>query len=428
MVRLDPGVNIIQDFTVPLLILAVVAMLIQQTMATVAKTAIPVLFPTIALDLGTASEAVLAYTWVFAVVGVLVMAGCGTFIMRYGAIRISQIGGLLMAAGLGLAALVAVSFWAAALWVDVLLLALAAMLISVGSTSATPASSEILARYAPPRIAPFIFSLKQTGVPAGIAIAGALVLPLSVWIGWQAALGVTAATCLVIALGLQPCRREFDRDRNPGQKLALGDVKETVRSVWQQPPLRTMAMAAFVFVGLQAIFTNFTVVYLYEVLDYTAVEAGAVLGLTTLVAVPARIFWGIVASTMMPARPLLGLLAAVMAVAATAMGAFTPDWSPWQVSAVCVVIAMTALSWHGVLLSEVARVAPQGSVGRLTGGVLAFGTAGQVASPLLFGALYFPFGYQAAYLAVALPAAAVAFVMLRRDAAMAPSHPTSNAK
>ena len=76
---------------------------------------------------------------------------------------------------------------------------------------------------------------------------------------------------------------------------------------------------------------------------------------------------------------------------------------------------MTALSWHGVLLSEVARLALDGSVGRLTGGVLAFGTAGQVASPLLFGALYFPLSYQAAYLAVALPAAVVAAIMLRRS-------------
>ncbi|MBT4487910.1 MAG: MFS transporter [Rhodospirillaceae bacterium] len=393
----------------PLLLLAVVAMLVQQTMATVAKTAIPVLFPAIALELGAASQAVLAYTWVFAVIGVLVMAGCGTFIIRYGAIRMSQVGGLLMAGGLVLAALAGIDYWT-----GIVMLTLGAVLISAGSTSATPASSEILARYAPPRIAPFIFSIKQTGVPAGIAIAGALVLPLSVWIGWQSALLVTAGICLVIAAGLQPCRREFDRDRNPEQKLAFGDVKETVRAVLQQPALRAMAMAAFVFVGLQAIFTNFTVVYLYEELHYTAVEAGAILGLTTLVAVPARIFWGLVASTIMPARPLLGLLAAVMAVAAAAMGAFSPEWSQWQVSAVCVVIAMTALSWHGVLLSEVARIAPDGAVGRLTGGGLAFGTAGQVASPILFGALYFPFGYQAAYLAVALPAAVVAVIMLRR--------------
>jgi fucose permease len=207
----------------------------------------------------------------------------------------------------------------------------------------------------------------------------------------------------------------FDRNRRPEQKLAFADLKETIHAVLQDPALRSMALAAFVFVGLQSIFTNFTVVYLYEELNYAAVEAGAILGLTTLVAVPARIFWGVVASTMVPARVLLGILAAVMALGAAAMGAFTTGWSQWQVTLVCIVISMTALSWHGVLLSEVARAAPDGAVGRLTGGVLAFGTAGQIASPLLFGALYFPFGYQAAYLAVAMPALAVSAVMLRRQ-------------
>jgi MFS family permease len=153
---------------VQLLILAVVAMLVQQTMATVAKTSIPVLFPAIALDLGVAPEAVLGFTWVFACVGMVVMAGCGTFIIRYGAIRISQLGGLVMALGLGLAALATLDFWT-----GLAVLALGAALISAGSTAATPASSEILARYAPAKTAPLIFSIKQTGVPAGIAIAGA---------------------------------------------------------------------------------------------------------------------------------------------------------------------------------------------------------------------------------------------------------------
>ena len=383
-------------------------MLIQQTMATVAKSAIPVLFPTIALDLGTAAETVLVYAWVLAVVGVLVMAGCGTFIIRYGAIRISQVGGLLMALGLFI-----VTFSNLETWVGILALSLAAILISAGSTSATPASSEILARYAPSRIAPLIFSIKQTGVPAGIAIAGVLLLPLAVWIGWRAAILAAAGVCLLIAISLQLCRREFDSIRNPLQELAFGDVRETVYFVFRQPALRTLAVAAFVFVGLQAIFTNFTVIYLYEELKYTAVQAGTVIGLTTLVAIPARIFWGVMASTMISARLLLGVLAAVMAVAMAVMGSFSAVWSQWQVSAICVVIAMTAMSWHGILLSEVARIAPTGSVGRLTGGVLAFGTAGQVASPILFGALYFPFGYQAAYLAVACPAAAVAIVRLR---------------
>ena len=76
-------------------------MLIQQTMATVSKTALPVLFPAIALELHVAPEWVLVYTWVFASAGMVVMAGSGTVIMRYGAVRSSQVGCLVMALGLG---------------------------------------------------------------------------------------------------------------------------------------------------------------------------------------------------------------------------------------------------------------------------------------------------------------------------------------
>ncbi len=393
----------------PILIIAIVAMLVQQTMATVAKSAIPVLFPAIALELGVPSEFVLGYTWIFACVGMMVMAGCGAFIVRYGALRMSQVGCVVMAVGLLLAAAAS-----AELWIGVPAMIIGAVLISAGSTSATPASSQILARYSPPRAAPLVFSIKQTGVPAGIAIAAGLVVPLAVWIGWQAATLIVAALCVLIAVGLEPCRREFDSDRKPKQRLAFGDLRETVYSVLNEPALRIMAIAAFAFVGLQSIFVNFTVVYLYEELNYSTVEAGAVLSLATLVAVPARILWGVVASTLVPARLLLGLLAIVMGAGAVGMGAFSNEWSGFEVSAVCVVVSATALSWHGVLLSEVAGRAPKGEVARMTGGVLAFGTAGQIVYPLLFGAFYYPFGYQAAYLAIAAPAALIAVAMLRR--------------
>jgi MFS family permease len=406
---------------VPLLLLAIVAMLIQQTMATVAKTAVPVLFPAIALDLGIASELVLGYTWVYACVGMLVMAGCGAFIIRYGAIRMSQVGGLVMAAGLALAAAASEP-----LWLGIPALLLGAVLISAGSTSATPASSQILARHAPPRTAPLVFSIKQTGVPAGIAIAGGLVLPLAVWIGWQWAAVVVAMLCALITIGLEPCRKAFDAERKPDQKLAFGDLWETLYAVLNEPALRAMAMAAFAFVGLQSIFVNFTVVYLYEELSYTAVTAGAILSLATLVAVPARIFWGVVASTLVPPRVLLGILALFMAAGGATMGAFTPAWSEWAVTLVCLVVSASAVSWHGVLLSEVARAAPEGEAGRMTGGVMAFGSVGQIAYPLLFGAVYFLLGYQAAYLAIGVPVLAVAIALLRQRRAIVTARPVSS--
>ena len=387
----------------PVLIVAIVAMLVQQTVATVAKTAVPVMFPAVALALGIEPELVLVYTWLYACVGILVMAGCGPFILRFGAIRISQIGCLLMTFGMALTA-IGGSFWA-----GIAGLGFGCMLISIGSTSATPASSQILARHSPPRVAPLVFSVKQSGVPAGIAISGGLVVPFAESIGWQGASLAVGLLCALIAVGLEPCRKGFDADRRPGQKLALGDLRATVYMVLHDPALRIMALAAFAFVGLQSIFTNYTVVYLYEEVGYSAVEAGAILSIGTLVAVPARVLWGVVASTLVPSRPLLGALAVVMSLGAAAMGAFTPEWSRFWVIAVCVVVSATGLSWHGVLLSEVARLAPDGEVARVTGGVLVFGTIGQIVYPLLFGAAYAPLGYHAAYIAIALPAVGLAW-------------------
>ena len=109
-------------------------MLVQQTMATIAKTAVPVLFKAVADDIGFDAELVLAYTWIFACVGIVVMLGCGAFIIRWGALRVSQLGSLLMAAGLAVSAGAGGSAPLA-----LAVLGLAAVTISVGTTASTPA-------------------------------------------------------------------------------------------------------------------------------------------------------------------------------------------------------------------------------------------------------------------------------------------------
>jgi len=129
----------------PILIIAIVAMLIQQTIATTAKLGMPAMFPTVAADLGIDPKVVLGYTWSYAAVAILVMAGCGGALRRWGALRTSQIGCLAMAIGLAAAALLAQP------WLALPPLILGIFLNSAGSTVATPASSQILAKYAPPK-------------------------------------------------------------------------------------------------------------------------------------------------------------------------------------------------------------------------------------------------------------------------------------
>ena len=120
-------------------LLAVTAMLGQQTMATVAKTVVPVLFKPIADELGIL-ELVLVYTWVFACVGIVVMLGCGPFI----SIRRVTRDAIDVSMAVGLTALTLIS---SPIGLAICVLAFVVAAISIGSTASTPASSQILARY-----------------------------------------------------------------------------------------------------------------------------------------------------------------------------------------------------------------------------------------------------------------------------------------
>ena len=216
----------------------------------------------------------------------------------------------------------------------------------------------------------------------------------------------------MISVILQPLREEFDKTRDPDAVPRLSDFIINIKDVIKLSERRGMAIAAFSFVGMQSVYTNFTITYLYEDLSFSLEEAGQVLGLATFLAIPARILWGWVGSTLIQPRQLLAFLALVMAISTMLMGAFDRHWSHVAVLTVNCAISLSVLSWHGVLLSEAARLAPAGEAGRITGGILAFGALGQIVFPALFGLGYWTGGYGMAFTMISIPAALVAVTFL----------------
>src|SRR3546814_20024698 len=81
----------------------------------------------------------------------------GGFVRRFGAIRASQIGLLLCAAGVAISVLP-----------SPISMAIGAVLIGLGYGPITPASSHLLARSTPAHRLSFVFSVTQTGVPLGV--------------------------------------------------------------------------------------------------------------------------------------------------------------------------------------------------------------------------------------------------------------------
>ena len=155
------------------LFLALGSMFVQQTFVTLGKVLPSVLAPAIISELHIEASWLGVYVGMIAAVSLLVQAGCGSIIVRYGALRVSQISLLLTGVGLILAAPGIIA-----------LMVLSAIAIGA-SASSTPASSHLLSRYAPGKYAPLVFSAKQTAVPVALLIAGLIGPLLNEIYGWR---------------------------------------------------------------------------------------------------------------------------------------------------------------------------------------------------------------------------------------------------
>ena len=369
-----------------------------QTLVALAVYCAPVMAPVAARDLGVHPSAIgwfIATTYLGAMVG---SATAGGWLARFGPIRVSQLGLALCLAGLALAAASS----------SLPLVALGAFVIGLGYGPATPASSVILVRAAPPSVFSLTFSIKQTGVPAGAAIAGAMVPALILALGWRGGALAIGLACLALALAIEPSRRRYDRDLDPRAPISLGAAFAPVAMVLRARGLRAMAVTSFVYGGVQITLVTYLVTFLTESFAMTLVFAGLVMAASQVASVAGRVLWGVLADRLIARRVMLGLLGLGMGISALVTLAAGPGWPAWLLFAYAAAFGATAVGWNGVFLAEVARLAPAGRTSETTGGCLFFTFLGVVVTPPAFNAAFALLGsYSAAYAVFGVPALAV---------------------
>src|ERR1700758_2660643 len=381
------------------MLIAVTAMFLQQTCGSIARALPAVLAPLIIAELHADAAWVGIYFSLTAFAGLIGQLGSGGFIIRHGAIRMSQIALLFTGAGLAVAVLGgAVGF------------VLSALIGNGVASVATPASSQLLGRWSVMRYAPFAFSIAQCAIPAGILLTGYLGPLTAQSFGWRDTMLASAALCWAVALMLQPLRGRLDTESSVRHPIRLSDLRTTITAVLAVRELRSLSFACFAFNGTQAVFVAYFVTYMTSQ-GHPLVAAGSLYSTVIAVALPGRILWAWVGGFFVAPHLVLGGLAFSIGL----IGAFTPHWPLLATGAVTMVVSATALSWHGIMLSEAARLAPPGRVGAVTGGVLSFGQIGALSSPAVFSLLLrLTAGYSASWVVCAVPAVLVGVNMLRQ--------------
>ena len=349
------------------------------TLAVQAITALAMIAPTVmapvaAAEFGVSPQGIgwfVGLEYLFAMVSGL---ACGALIRRYGPVRVCQISVCLAAAGLaaGTGAVLPAVFAAAGL-------------IGSGYGLVNPVSSHILVRTAPPRMMSLIFSIKQTGVPLGGALAGALVPPLVLYLSWRWSAVIVALLCLSVALVAQPLRAADAAAQKETAGVAAASFFASLAMVLAHRPVMELAIVSMIFGSAQLSLIAYYVSYLNLELGYGLVTAGLIYSSAHAAGIVGRVAWGAAADGWLSPRTMLGLLGVMMALSGLGVAGFGADWPLPAVILVSALFGASAVGWNGVYLAEVARLAPPGQVGAITGGTQFFTFIGALAAPPLFG-------------------------------------------
>lgn len=374
-----------------------------------AATAAAVLAPELALSFGIDAR------WIGLFVGIVyagaMLAGLasGSFIERFGSIRVSQSAVALCAAGAAAIAMIPHSLPG--------VLVLAALVTGLGYGPITPASSQLLQRTAPPARMALTFSIKQTGVPAGVALSGAILPGIALALGWRPTFALVALTGAAVIGIAQPFRAGLDAERRAGRSLSFAAIVGPLSLLRESPALLVLALVSFVYSATQVCLTSFLVVHLTGVLDYPLVSAGLILTVTTVAGAFGRIAWGMVADRLLAPQRTLALIGLLAAACSLAMAATQPGWPVGWIVALAACFGATAIGWNGVQLAEVARIAPPGAAGKVTGATSVVTFAGVVVGPPLFALLAdFTGSDRAGFAMLAIVTGGVAIALFARGA------------
>ncbi len=360
-----------------------------QTMTAFAMMTPPV-FAVVALAEYNLSSGWIGVYPTFVFIAATITAGLGGgLVARYGAIRVSQIGLACCSIGLGIMAIGSLP-----------LAIIGSALIGLGYGPGAASSSHVLAKLTPSHRQPLMFSIKQSGVPAGGLLAGLIVPPLVISIGWKPAAIVVATVVLLLAALIQALRNlDEDRDRTGGSGF---EIMPSLHLLTNHRSLRALAIWCLPLMSAQFCLGAYLVPFLVEIVRLDLIVAGQLLALTQLAGIAGRILWGALAENFVRAHFVLAFLCLLTTASTVATALIDSSWSVGAVAVVAILFGATAVGWNGVFLAEVARVVPKGAVSRATGAASLVAFTGAAVAPPLFGILITVIGsYAAGYFAIA---------------------------
>lgn len=378
------------------------ALLAGHTFASMTTLVLPAVAPVVAREYGF-DPSLIGYQISMVSLGMMVtLTLLGNTTRRYGAARTNQLGHTLIAIGM----LVLLIPWTA-------FLVIGSLVIGLGYGMITPSASHLLMRYTAAERRSTVFSIHQTGIPAGGMLAALIAPAITVYAGWRWSVIVSVLLILSVVLLMQRGRRDWDDDRDHHAPVMTANPLAGAIAIWNQPQLRYATIAGSCFSWIQFCVATFTVVACVATLDMSLVIAGTVLTVVQAASAGGRVLIGWIVDRVQDTARVLAWNAAIVMLAALAALAFSPALPLPAIYLLFGILGAASGCWPGALLAEVGRLAPPGQVSLAISGSLVITNVGKFIGPIVFANIYvLTQSYSIAFAALVVPAAVAVYCLL----------------
>lgn len=385
------------------------ALLAGHSFASMAVLVLPAVAPEVARDYGF-DPSLIGYQISLVSAGMVVtLTLLGNTTRRYGAARTNQLGHAMVAAGMLVLLIPSSAF-----------LIIGSLVIGLGYGMITPAASHLLMRYTAPQRRSTVFSIHQTGIPAGGMLAALIAPAVTMYAGWRWAVVASVVLLACVVALMQYGRRTWDDDRDRTAPVVTPNPFAGAVAIWRQRELRLIAIAGSCFSWAQFCAATFAVVACVETLGMSLVVAGTVLTVVQVASATGRVFIGWITDRVGNTARVLAWNAGLLTVATISGVALDATLPLLFVYLLFAVLGATSGCWPGAILAEVGRLAPQGQVSLAISGSLVITNVGKFIGPIVFANIYaLTRSYGIAFASLVVPAAIALYCLLaaRRGAA-----------
>lgn len=230
--------------------------------------------------------------------------------------------------------------------------------------------------------------IKQTGVTAGAALAGLILLPLGAEYGWRPVL--LGACVLLILSGVL----SYFLYRDPPEQIqaasqgSIGTFYKSMFQLMKNKSLMLVSLSAFGLSGSQMCLNTYIVLYAHEKLGISLFLSGILLVISEVSGSVGRIVWGMISDFMFNSnRVIILLIITILTAVSSMIVAFTSNASFWGMVPIIIVFGFSISGFNGIWMNLATEIVPREQSGISSGVSLTFGSIGVVLVPPTFGLL-----------------------------------------